>query len=132
MPHRRHHPGAGVQPCDRLRNEAGRHHEADQNILVNLAGDKDIGTVADLAGVEFYDRPSMRGLQVKGASNDHPRRIEAKFAALETRGRKALIPYVTAGFRLPTSRRADARHGAAGADVIELGVPFSDPMADGP
>jgi tryptophan synthase beta chain len=41
----------------------------EQNILVNLSGrgDKDIGTVADLAGVDFYDRPSMRGLQVKGA-----------------------------------------------------------------
>jgi tryptophan synthase beta chain len=39
-----------------------------QSILVNLSGrgDKDIGTVADLAGVDFYDRPSMRGLQVKG------------------------------------------------------------------
>ncbi|WP_048441172.1 tryptophan synthase subunit beta [Caenimonas sp. SL110] len=41
----------------------------DQKILVNLSGrgDKDIGTVADLAGVEFYDRPSMRGMKVKGA-----------------------------------------------------------------
>ena len=40
----------------------------DQSILVNLSGrgDKDIGTVADLAGVEFYDRPSMRGMSVKG------------------------------------------------------------------
>jgi tryptophan synthase beta chain len=40
----------------------------DQNILVNLSGrgDKDIGTVADLAGVDFYDRPSMRGLTLKG------------------------------------------------------------------
>ncbi|WP_304303706.1 tryptophan synthase subunit beta [Pseudacidovorax intermedius] len=40
----------------------------DQSILVNLSGrgDKDIGTVADLAGVDFYDRPSMRGLAVKG------------------------------------------------------------------
>ena len=42
--------------------------KSDQSILVNLSGrgDKDIGTVADLAGVDFYDRPSMRGLQVKG------------------------------------------------------------------
>jgi tryptophan synthase beta chain len=42
--------------------------QPDQHILVNLSGrgDKDIGTVADLAGVDFYDRPSMRGLQVKG------------------------------------------------------------------
>jgi tryptophan synthase beta chain len=40
----------------------------DQHILVNLSGrgDKDIGTVADLAGVDFYDRPSMRGLTLKG------------------------------------------------------------------
>ncbi|MET1114922.1 MAG: tryptophan synthase subunit beta [Comamonas sp.] len=40
----------------------------DQSILVNLSGrgDKDIGTVADLSGADFYDRPSMRGLTVKG------------------------------------------------------------------
>lgn len=40
----------------------------DQKILVNLSGrgDKDIGTVADLSGVDFYDRPSMRGLVLKG------------------------------------------------------------------
>ena len=43
---------------------------SDQTILVNLSGrgDKDLGTVADLAGADFYDRPSMRGLQVKGAT----------------------------------------------------------------
>ncbi len=42
----------------------------EQSILVNLSGrgDKDIGTVADLSGVDFYDRPSMRGLTVKGGS----------------------------------------------------------------
>ncbi len=42
--------------------------KSDQHILVNLSGrgDKDIGTVADLAGVDFYDRPSMRGLTLKG------------------------------------------------------------------
>ena len=40
----------------------------DQSILVNLSGrgDKDIGTVADLSGADFYDQPSMRGLAVKG------------------------------------------------------------------
>ena len=40
----------------------------DQSVLVNLSGrgDKDIGTVADLSGADFYDRPSMRGLSVKG------------------------------------------------------------------
>lgn len=42
----------------------------DQSILVNLSGrgDKDIGTVADLSGVDFYDRPSMRGHTVKGGA----------------------------------------------------------------
>jgi tryptophan synthase beta chain len=42
---------------------------SDQHILVNLSGrgDKDIGTVADLSGVDFYDRPSMRGLKLKGS-----------------------------------------------------------------
>ncbi len=46
----------------------------DQSILVNLSGrgDKDIGTVADLDGDDFYDRPSMRGLSVKGAEHTKP------------------------------------------------------------
>jgi tryptophan synthase beta chain len=40
----------------------------DQHLLVNLSGrgDKDIGTVADLSGAEYYDRPSMAGHAVKG------------------------------------------------------------------
>ena len=60
-------------------------------------------------------------------------RIGGTFEALLARGRKALIPYVVAG-----DPYADATvdvmlaMAAAGADVIELGVPFSDPMADGP
>ena len=43
--------------------------KTDQSILVNLSGrgDKDLGTVADLAGNDFYDRPSMRGFSVKGS-----------------------------------------------------------------
>jgi tryptophan synthase alpha chain len=60
-------------------------------------------------------------------------RIAARFAALASRKRKALIPYVTAGFPFADITPA-LMHGMveAGADVIELGVPFSDPMADGP
>ena len=60
-------------------------------------------------------------------------RIAATFAALQASGRKALIPYITSGDPF-----ADATIDImlamveAGADVIELGVPFSDPMADGP
>jgi tryptophan synthase alpha chain len=60
-------------------------------------------------------------------------RIAATFEALKQQGRKALIPYVTAGFPF-ADVTPELMHGmvAAGADVIELGVPFSDPMADGP
>lgn len=60
-------------------------------------------------------------------------RIAAAFEALKKDGRKALIPYVTAGFPY-SDITPELMHGmvAAGADVIELGVPFSDPMADGP
>lgn len=60
-------------------------------------------------------------------------RIADTFAELQSKGRKALIPYVTAGFPFVDITPA-LMHGMveAGADVIELGVPFSDPMADGP
>jgi tryptophan synthase alpha chain len=60
-------------------------------------------------------------------------RIQARMAALQAAGRKALIPYVTAGdpFADVTPEVMHAL-AAGGADVIELGVPFSDPMADGP
>ncbi len=60
-------------------------------------------------------------------------RIQTTFSALAAQGRKALIPFITAGdphpdLSLPLMRALVA----GGADIIELGVPFSDPMADGP
>jgi tryptophan synthase alpha chain len=60
-------------------------------------------------------------------------RIKATFAELKTQGRKALIPYVIAGYPY-VDVTPELMHGmvAGGADVIELGVPFSDPSADGP
>lgn len=60
-------------------------------------------------------------------------RIAGRFAALAAQGRKGLIPYIAAGDPAPELTVA-LMHAlaAAGADVIELGVPFSDPMADGP
>lgn len=60
-------------------------------------------------------------------------RISACFAGLKATGRRALIPYVTAGDPSPAVT-VPLMHAlvAGGADVIELGVPFSDPMADGP
>jgi len=60
-------------------------------------------------------------------------RIDATFAKLKAAGRTALIPYVTTGDPSLVATRAIMNAlVAAGADVIELGVPFSDPMADGP
>ena len=60
-------------------------------------------------------------------------RIDTRFAALRADGRTGLIPFVTAGDPLPEAMPA-LMHALvdAGADLIELGVPFSDPMADGP
>lgn len=60
-------------------------------------------------------------------------RLTAHFQALKAQGRKALIPYIVAGDPEP-GVTVKALHAMveAGADVIELGVPFSDPMADGP
>ncbi len=60
-------------------------------------------------------------------------RIAATFAALRAQGRKALIPFITAGDPNP-AMAVPLMHAlvAGGANVIELGVPFSDPMADGP
>lgn len=60
-------------------------------------------------------------------------RITATMNALKAQGRKALIPFVTAGYPF-ADVTPELMHGmvAGGADVIELGVPFSDPSADGP
>jgi tryptophan synthase alpha chain len=60
-------------------------------------------------------------------------RIERLFAALRVEGRAGLVTYLTAGDPDPdTSARLFACLAAAGADLIEIGMPFSDPMADGP
>jgi len=60
-------------------------------------------------------------------------RIAATFSQLQQQRKKALIPFITAGDPEP-SMTVGIMHALAkaGADIIELGVPFSDPMADGP
>jgi tryptophan synthase alpha chain len=59
-------------------------------------------------------------------------RIDATFARLKAQGRKALIPFLAAGDpSLPTTEALVLELEARGADIVELGVPFSDPLADG-
>jgi tryptophan synthase alpha chain len=60
-------------------------------------------------------------------------RITQRFASLREEGRTGLVTYLTAGDPNPdTSAKLFAGLAAAGADLIEIGMPFSDPMADGP
>ena len=62
-----------------------------------------------------------------------PSRIDARFAALKAQKRPALVTFISAGDPdLATSEKILAGLAASGSDVIELGMPFSDPMADGP
>ncbi len=60
-------------------------------------------------------------------------RIDRRFAALRAEARGGLVTYLVAGDPGP-ERFADILRGlpAAGADIVEIGMPFSDPMADGP
>jgi tryptophan synthase alpha chain len=74
--------------------------------------------------------PEVAGLPDAGTRGSA---IDERFAALRTAGRRALVCYVTAGHPDP-ERSVALLQGLedAGADVIELGVPFSEPLADGP
>ncbi len=60
-------------------------------------------------------------------------RIRASFASVAGEGRTALMAYILSGYPSETDALAAAEAAlAAGADMLEIGVPFSDPMADGP
>ena len=104
-----------------LAREAGRSVPSGTTVLVTLSGrgDKDAAQIAErLTGERISDVPATVGL-------------EARLRARRDAGRKLLVPYVTGGLGsgwLDVVRAiADA-----GADAIEIGIPFSDPVMDGP
>jgi len=70
------------------------------------------------------------GSRLAITSSDSP--LTRTWAVLRADGRRALIPYLTAGFPTREASAAAIRSAAEIADIIEVGVPFSDPLADGP
>lgn len=82
--------------------------------------------MASVSATTSSERPN-------GAAAGAPRALERRFTELARRGRKALVCYVTAGHPDPERSVGLMKElQDAGADVLEVGVPFSDPMADGP
>src|ERR1019366_9649948 len=128
LPHRGHYSSARIGSraclCDQdCTGTPGEHGAAGQSFRARRQGHEH-GRRTHRAQVLLP--PRMRS----GATMN---RIDATFAKLRAAGRAALIPYITVGdpslaATVPLMRALTA----AGADVIELGVPFSDPMADGP
>src|SRR5439155_25735459 len=116
-PARRHHPGARAGAC-------ARPYRQDRADPAARPSDRDEHVRPWRQGHLRRRRPS-RGPVVS--------RIATRFAALREAGRGGLVTYLTAGDPDPdTSARLFAGLAAAGADLIEIGMPFSDPMADGP
>src|SRR4051794_36854323 len=92
------------------------------------------GTPGDEAeGVARFEMMTEVSMLVTPGGAIRANAIEERFDTLRATGRKALVCYVTAGHP-DAARSAELLAGLAdaGADVVEVGVPFSDPMADGP
>ena len=83
------------------------------------------------AGVDSSSSLGRQPAQID--KGDGLARIASAFASARAEGRAALMPYFTLGYPdIPTSEAVVCAIAAAGADLIELGLPFSDPLADGP
>ena len=104
-------------------------------IVVNLSGrgDKDAEIILHKDGDEMNRANPFFNRQDHLEDTHMTGRIERKFRDLKQKKEKALVVYLTAGDPdLETTRRLVLALEEAGVDIIEIGVPFSDPTADGP
>src|SRR5580658_189238 len=119
QPARRHHSGAGAGACAGPRQRSGAQ---------KAEGSPDGGQ---------YLRPWRQGPRFRGAisgkQSQMTARMDRRFAALREQGRAALVTFTMAGDPDYASALAILKAlPKAGADIVELGMPFTDPMADGP
>ncbi len=123
LPARRHHPGAGAVPCHR----ACHAHGADAAQGPSLRGQSlRPGRQGHLHGC----RPRRNANPMSKTKSG---RIEACFERLKQEKRAALITFISAGDPDYDNSLAVLKAlPEAGADIVELGMPFTDPMADGP
>ena len=143
------HPGARVLPRDRLAARERRGGDGYDVLCLSGRGDKDLAEVLEQTGKGDGDESAeqQRGgsasqspapiASVTGPESDGARageeRVAAAFEAAEDEGRAALMPYMMGCFPdHETSLAVANAYADAGADLIELGIPFSDPLADGP
>src|SRR5262249_1771774 len=123
VPPRGHHARARIGARRGLGDARGGGDEEDPNRRGRAVGARRQGCADHQPGP----------LRDRCREGDGVTRLRTTFAALRARGERALIPYFTAGDpSLPTTRELVVEASKRGADVVELGVPFSDPLADGP
>jgi tryptophan synthase beta chain len=126
LPHRGHHPGAGILARDRLRGQAGADAAEGPDHPGQPVGPRRQGHAHGGAARRGWISADRKTRTACPESN-------TLSAALKQQGKTGLVTFITAGDPGPEIT-VPLMHAlvAGGADVLELGVPFSDPMAEGP
>ena len=106
-------------------------------MVVNISGrgDKDVEVAADALGIGSEEAEVVSGDESSNPVGYGRSSLlnDARVRDAFREGRTALVPYLTGGYpSLEGAREVGEAYLGAGADVLEIGVPFSDPLADGP